>query len=269
VADQRRTRPFHERFGIDVGTDEAQRRFMNRVLNTILDGFSGTEFYDLHRHIAGALGERFRGAAGPRYLENIVSQDFLRCLDVLEALYDFLKLKGRDSSVRQLTMDIDGIIQASETDLGISWQPPIFVPTGAKLLDERLVYDPLHWLDDPKYQSVYDPFKNGLSHFLESQKKPQLLKDVITDMYEAAEALAKIVTGRTNKDLSANRELFISKINASDHYKELLKNYIAYAQTFRHAEDRPGARPIPSRAEVESFMYLTGLFIRLAVQQSE
>ena len=87
-------------------------------------------------------------------------------------------------------------------------------------------------------------------------------------MYEAVEALAKIVTERP-KDLSANAELFISKVNVSDHYKILLKDYVAYAHKFRHAEDRRGARPMPSRAEVESFIYLTGLFIRLAVQRSK
>jgi hypothetical protein len=86
-------------------------------------------------------------------------------------------------------------------------------------------------------------------------------------MYEALEALAKIITGRTNKDLSANREPFVSKVKASEHYKKLLKEYIAYANEFRHAEREPGARPVPRRAEVESFMYLTGIFIRLAVQE--
>jgi hypothetical protein len=157
----------------------------------------------------------------------------------------------------------------SEVDLGISWQWPNFVPTGARLLDERLIHDPLHWLDEPKYRAVYDPFKNGLSHFRESHWKPHLLNNAITEMYEVVEALAKIVTGRPNKEPSGNAELFISKIKASDHHKKLLKDYIAYAGDFRHAEDPPGARPVPSRDEVESFMYLTGVFIRLAVQRSE
>jgi hypothetical protein len=161
---------------------------------------------------------------------------------------------------------IDKIVRDSETDLGISWQPPHFVPTGAPLLDERLVNDQLRWLRDQNYNTVYEPFAKGLSHFMESEKKPQLLADVLTDMYESAEALAKIVTGR-DKDLSSNREAFVSKVKASDHYKMLLKNYIAYANEFRHGEQEQKPRRSISRPEAESFVYLTGLFIRLVVQR--
>ena len=85
-------------------------------------------------------------------------------------------------------------------------------------------------------------------------------------MYEAVEALAKIVTGRPNKDLSANTEMFISKLKVSNHYKTLLKDYIAYGNEFRHAEDEVMPRPPLSEPEVESFIYLTGLFIRLTIR---
>ncbi len=88
-------------------------------------------------------------------------------------------------------------------------------------------------------------------------------------MYEALEALAQIITGRPGQTLSANREMFVSRVGASDHYKKLLKDYIDYAHEFRHAAREPGARPTPSKAEVESFMYLTGIFIRLAIQQHD
>src|SRR5216684_879099 len=97
--------------------------------------------------------------------------------------------------------------------------------------------------------------KKGLSHFLEAEKKPYLLADVVTDMYESIEALSKIVTGRGNKDLSANAEMFIRSINASEHYKQILKDYISYANEFRHAVKQGNARPKPSIVEVESFVY--------------
>jgi hypothetical protein len=46
--------------------------------------------------------------------------------------------------------------------------------------------------------------------------------------FQSLEALAKIVTERPDKDLSANREMFPVKVKASDDYKQLLKDYIDY-----------------------------------------
>ncbi len=275
MTDKSRTRPFHERFGIEVGTAEARLRFINRVENSIFESFIPTvnkhggiyetdalTYKTLFRSVAYFLGITLREIPT---LRGYVGNDFLRCLRVLEALYAALETTHFQDELSNL---IEVAVRASEIDLGITWQPPIFVPTGARLLDERLVNDPLHWLPAPEYERVRKPFEKGLSHFLESENKPHLLADVITDMYESVEALSRIVTGRHNKDLSANREIFISKVKVSEHYKKLLKDYIDYANEFRHAEQEQKPRPSPSRAEVESFIYLTGLFIRLGVQQS-
>jgi len=134
----------------------------------------------------------------------------------------------------------------------------------AKLLDEKLVNEELQWLSTQGYESVLGPFKRGLDHFLHSEQRPELLSDVITDMYEALEALAKIATGN-DRELSGNRELFISNVKASQEYKQILKGYIGYANKFRHALTGGKKRPDISRKEAESFIYLTGLFIRLAI----
>jgi hypothetical protein len=104
-----------------------------------------------------------------------------------------------------------------------------------------------------------------LRHFLEVEKRPEVLSDVITDTYEALEALAKIITGRPNNDLSANAESFIKAVKASDAYKSMLKEYIDYANRFRHSPRPARPRPSLSVPEVESFVYLTGIFIRLAI----
>jgi len=87
-------------------------------------------------------------------------------------------------------------------------------------------------------------------------------------MYEAIEALAKIQT-RRDVDLSANRELFVKSVRASDQYKTLLKDYIEYANRFRHAVRSAEARPALSLKETESFVYMTGLFIRLAMPEQD
>jgi hypothetical protein len=140
-----------------------------------------------------------------------------------------------------------------------------FLRKGATLLDEKLVNEQLRWLSDKKYESVLNAFSKGLEHFLHAEKRLELLSDVITDMYEALEALSKIVTGR-DKDLSANAELLIKKLRVSKSYKNILKDYISYANGFRHAQKEGRERPRISIREVESFIYLTGLFIRLATQ---
>lgn len=262
-------RRFHERFDIEVGADEARQRFINRVTNTVFHGLMmsedlresyGPDITDLYKRVVNTLGEVW----DMRYhLETYINNDFNRCLLTLEIL--FRELQGTEFE-DGLSARINSAIHASEIDLGIGWQPPIFVRTGASLLDEHLVNESLRWLAEPKYMSVRQPFEKGLSHYLEAQNRPDRLADVITDMYEAVEALAKIVTGRSGKDLSGNVERFISEVNASKHYKTLLRNYISYGNEFRHAEREGRPRPPLSEPEVESFIYLTGLFIRLAIR---
>jgi len=58
-------------------------------------------------------------------------------------------------------------------------------------------------------------------------------------MYESVEALSQIVTERPGKDLSANAELFLKKIRASESYKKILKEYLTYANNFRHGGEKP------------------------------
>jgi hypothetical protein len=138
--DEARPRQFHERFGIEVGIDEAKRRFVNRVSNAILDDFIGPTAII---HVANALGEKHPDMAlvtSLQYraiLDEYVSGDFYRCLRVIEAAYDFLERKGQQ---QLLTEKVNQILSTSELDLGISWQPPILknalhtLSNGAKLI---------------------------------------------------------------------------------------------------------------------------------------
>jgi hypothetical protein len=70
------------------------------------------------------------------------------------------------------------------------------------------------------------------------------------------------------KTLDANRELFISKVRASEEYRRILKEYTDFAHNFRHGASAPEKKPSLSYAEAESFIYLTGLFIRLVISAS-
>lgn len=260
------TKKFHERFELDLGVDEAKRRFVNRVLNFLLDdihiaacqeyGIDG--WASLERHICSKLGERWSGLG---CLSSVVKNDFEKCLQAIEALYAHTDYADLSNS------GITSILQDTEIDIGIRWEKGRFLPSGAPVLDEKLVNDVLGILSSSQYKGVSDPFKKGLDHFLNSIKKPELLPDVLRDTYDALEALAKIICSN-DRDLSANREKFISGLKLADSYKRMLKEYIEYANDFaRHAGPDGKQKPLPSRKEVEGFMYLTGLFIRLALSK--
>ena len=260
------TKKLHERFELDFGVDEAKRRFVNRVLNFLIEdihmlhvkGTTLNGWASLERHICSKLGERWKGI---NCLSSVVNNDFEKSLQAIEALY------AHPNFVDLANDGITSILQDTEMDIGIRWEKGQFLPSGAPVLDEKLVDDVLGILSSSQHKGVSDPFKKGLDQFLNSIKKPELLLDVLRDMYDALEALAKIICDN-DRDLSANREKFVSELKLADSYKRMLKEYIEYANEFaRHAGPDGKQKPLPSRKEVEGFMYLTGLFIRLALSK--
>jgi len=252
---------FYQRFNIEIGLEQAQKRFMSRVNNMmpLIFGLAKSNDHEVPWKLANMLGMEYQEQDR---LEQFLSDDFYSYLETLEALYKVIN----DLHKLRFNEFMKTILSLTEVDLGIQWRDGVFWPSGAKLLDEALVNENLKWLSDAKYITVLTPFEKGLRHFLEAQKQPEKLSDVITDIYEALEALAKIVTGK-DEDLSSNRELFISKLKLSDHYKGMLKAHISYANQYRHAPNRGERRKPPLPNEVEAFIYATGLFIRLAIQQ--
>lgn len=260
---------FHERFEIPVDLAVARRRFLNRIANLVFEGFlhrklDASDWADPERYVASRLGDRYVG----NYLVTLAGTgEFFRHLEAVEALYDWCAAT-REYDSSELQAELDGlvaeIVDMSEVDLGVRWDSGRFRRSEARLLDESLVNDPLRWLRAKGMETVYAPFQKGLGHLLHAQRDPSLLADVVTDAYEALEALAKIVTGR-DADLSATREAFIKAVKASDEYKVLLQVYISYANSFRHAAELGRSKPAISLREAESFVYMTGVFIRLAM----
>lgn len=258
--------PFHQRFNIEIDLEEGQRRFMNRVNNLAPDCFNRatTNDHQLPWKLATILGMEYRGE---NKLEHFLTNDFYSCLRTLEVAYSVISSSSSSYYLQDFTERIETILSLSEIDLGIRWKDGVFWKSGAKLLDEALVNEPLQWLSNQKYHNVLAPFEKGLRLFLEATKYPERLADTVTDMYEALEAMAKVATSRPNKDLSGNRELFVKKLGLTDYYNRMLKDYISYANEFRHAVEEGEERKPPLAQEVEAFIYTTGLFIRLAIER--
>lgn len=249
---------FHERFNIQVNLEESKKRFVNRIYNDIFLEYNSK--YIVSKIIATTLGKKY-SLTSP-LLTFYISYDFFENLEALEGVYEYFK---QSDIGPQIDKKVLKFLNSSEVDLGISWENGRFLPTGAKLMDEKLINENLNWLRDKEYLSVLDPFEKGLNHFLHSTKRKELYSDVIREMYESLEALSKIITGRENKDLSANRDLLLKQLKASDDYKIILKDYIEYANKFRHAAKQGKSKPNISKNEVESFIYLTGIFIRFSI----
>ena len=141
----------------------------------------------------------------------------------------------------------------------------IFTRKGAPYLDEGLVNDPLHWLRDANQENVIKPFEKGMKRMDGKLKIPERCGDVVTDMYESLEALAKIVT-KSDRELAGNREKFASEIELPKEYNQMLKEYVDFGCKYRHAAGIEKPRIYPTPNEAESFIYLTGIFLRFALQ---
>ena len=258
------TKDFHKRFNIEVELVEVRKRFVNRLQTRafyqFLHAYNPGE-YNLRAEIAAAVGDHFDPHLPPL---DYVGNDLQRTLLATETLHKLIDPLNYGNRLRELERLIEKTLADCELDIGVRWEKGKFYPSGAQILDEQLVNEPLRWLRESGHQTVVAPFGKALEHLLRSQKNPQFLADVITDMYEALEAMAKIVT-ESKKDLSANQEPFIKKVKASDGYKKILKEYVSYGCDFRHALEAGEKRPQISHKEAESFIYLTGLFIRLAM----
>lgn len=258
---------FSQRFNIKIDLEEAQTWFMNRIANTVFDDvcYTRADSEEIERFVATKMGERCDEGAD---LDALVDDDFYKLLRIVEAVYEGVEKDAR----KVITELVDYAIAESELDLGIRWNDGVFTRKGAKLLDDSLVNEDLHWLRESGYENVRKPFEKALGHLLESTKHPEVLSDAVTDAYEAMEALVKTVCGN-KKDLSGNREQFLSKINASKEFKGLLKQYVEFGNDFRHAADPETLKPTLSASEVEFFIYMTGAFIRMVkesrVEQSK
>lgn len=144
-------------------------------------------------------------------------------------------------------------------DLGVTWKNGLFYPSGARILDKKLIEDPIDWLSE--FPDEKKDFENALSHYMKKN-----YGDVVSNCYLVIEGLARKILNN-KKTLDNNREELLKKLKLSQSWKSLLNNYMNYANEFkRHASDE---RHSINPQEVEVFLYLTGLLARLIIQSEK
>jgi hypothetical protein len=257
---------FRRRFNnIDINTEEAQRRFVNRMLYVLFPKYP-IPYGDELQVVSRAIGETITSITD---LETLVHSDFCRMLDMLERLTRHLPHRTPKNS-HQMTSEklIDEIrkeLDCADIDLEVDWKDGAFFPRSAALLDRVLVDEPLDWLTNLGLSSAATPFRKSLDHLLHARNDPKLLSDAITDAFDALESMAK-ETCKNNNTFDANRETFIKKANVSDSFKRITKELAQYAHSFRHGSSETRPKPQPSFLETELFIYTVGILLRSASQ---
>jgi len=258
---------FHQRFKIPVNLEEERNRFIRAIKNVIRTGeMDAREHHQLiefpYEEVKTSLSIHF-GVPYDHYtgITDLIPNQFLGCLEYLEVIYENIYVQNQ----RRMSFWVNELLTNAKVDLGVRFKNGKFYPEGSELLDEKLVNDVLNCLDKDDHKNILKPFSDGLRCYLESMRDKNRLKDVIENMYEAMEAFAKYINNN-DKDLSANKELLIRNLNLNNYYKDMLSRYIQYANEFRHAVKKRAPRPPLNQYEVEAFIYLSGLFIRLGIK---
>lgn len=277
---------FRKRMGLEkIDIDEARKRFLNRVDVSILRWLqdnNGRIFYDenfiwwISEELGEAWGDRVKtrdyesGFWSDVTLETMTKGEFFQTLLIIEKAYQYIvedkpgRIINRYGFNRQNELinlynfneRMNRIILLSETDLGVFWKEGKFYLSGAKELDDALIGDTLEWLS--KYQKTQKQFSISLDHYKKSLQNVAAGKDAITNAYTSIEALTKEVLNN-DKSFDKNSDALVDKLGLIKEYKNIVHYYkqLAHEYGSRHAGSNP------THKEVEAFVYLTGLLLRL------
>jgi len=262
---------FNKVFGIQESLAAEQTMFVQRINQTafkrIEDLSYPTNYYEsIFKTTCYWLGinaeDRISRANSANYadrtivpsLRSLTQDDFTQTLGVIALLHKVLKEDVDEQ--KMLSKWVKTALSNVATDLGIGWKAGMFYPAGAKELDLKLVEEPLEWLNNfPDERKDYFKALTGYT------KNP--IDEVIGNCYLAIEGIVRKIMDN-KKTLDNNREGLIKVIGLSQEWKTLLSNFIQYANEFkRHAS---GKRHSVNPIEVEGFLYMTGLLIRMIVK---
>ena len=263
---------FYKRWNIDL--DEAQRwtNFKNRILNSYTlsigcdiknDDTCEDEFFDLigihERKVnniinIGSWNSGFGDS--PTYNYFVDSIDIKKFILGLEVLF-WMETLEQDNKTRFFKYLQDDIVttgvplevKQTKTDV-------LFYPTGAKLLDEKLVNDNLDWLS--QYPKSYETFKSALQEYGTKGKE----RDIVDKLRLSLELLLKDIL-HNNKSLeNQTKEIgdYLKENNVSTEISSMFWKILDYYSKYQNNKAKhENAVPLD---EVEFILYLTGILMR-------
>jgi len=280
------SKDFSKRMGLsDIDPAEVRERFLNRIRVSLfrwLEDGERTIFFNENFiwWISEQMGEPWGDQVHPRQygpghysdltIEKMAAGDFYKTLEIVEKCYQYVQ-EGRALEIgghrfgyhdeKLITLEnfeqrMQRIMLLAEADLGVFWKDGKFYPSGAKELDRALIEDPLEWLAD--HPLTQKQFLVALGHYERSLQSVDAGKDAITNCYTSVERLAQEIL-KNDKSFDKNSDALVDALGLPKEYKNIVHYYKSIANEYgsRHA----GSNPLP--AEVEAFVYLTGLLLRL------
>jgi hypothetical protein len=259
---------FHKVFGIQDSLETERGRFVERINQTVFPRIENLSYsYEsIFKKVCYLLGtnanDRIAQANAANYfnpkviphLRSLTQDEFVQTLKVLSLLNDAIESAHEQEA---LSAWIQAALSHATLDIGVGWKEGTFYRTGARELDESLVEEPLEWLTD---------FPNEKANYLKALTAytSKQMDEVVTNCYLTIEGMARSVL-KNQRTLDNNREELLKKLGLSQPWKGLLSNFITYAnESARHAsENRHDLNPI----EIEGFLYMTGLLVRMIAHE--
>ncbi len=257
---------FRRRWNIDLSEDQRWEDFRNRALNAydrclsncFYDALEQNEFFDIvgiHRKPATVI-------YSPPDVYEYISKKELGTSRFIFCLEAFFRMEYLEEGAKTCFLpELQKAIADSGAPLAITHTGTevLFYPAGAKLLDERLVNDNLHWLT--QFPESYKPFAAALGYVGVKSKERAVLDNLRLSLETLLKALLNNNKSLENQqaDLGAFLKAKGTSTEISNTFWKLLDLYAKYQNT--HAKHGDSAKP----EEVEFILYQTGTLMRFLI----
>jgi len=264
---------FYKEFGLQPNIANEKVQFVNRINQTIMEEvrnfYSPVNYEGIFLEVSykyGVNGEdmikalnrnNYGASTFVPSLRKLTNDDFNKTLEILILLYESVGQRDRE----KVNHYIELALSNAKIDLGIRWKDGMFYPSGAKELDQKLIDDNLEWLN--KYPAIKGQYSMALSHFSESLTNTGKRKDAITNSYTSVESLAQEMLSN-KKNFDKNSDLLVTKLQLPKEYSNILHYYKEIANEYSSRHNGSNF----NHNETEAFVYLTGLLIRLIIQNN-
>lgn len=257
---------FNEAFGLQDSITVERQRFVQRT-NDLVWGYInhwGNWKRGWLQEVCIELGIGMQQAQSAAYQrrkvldptpQDLTGDDFDATLKLVCVVYHVVS-RHADNIADEVDQRVRRVMSLATVDLGVTWNRGMFYPSGAEFLDHGLIEDPFRWLDaapEPK-----ELFRKSVVDY--AQKR---YSDSVAGGFKTLERLAAITLGN-ERTLDNNKGELLQRLGISPQWRSLLNNFMQYANDFARHASQPQAQLEP--AEVEAFLYLAGVFVRLILK---